>query len=134
MISHSNNSIEDNSTNLSSNSELLAVLREQIPDVLEVQLDVGAGDEVRDVRGGVVLDVRPDVSEGARDDALVRVTALHRVRLARARLSVREHASVEAVQNGRHQRTDLRSRFYVIRGVWPLRLHRLTFINKTTLY
>lgn len=94
-------------TDLSSNGELLAVLRQQVADVLEVELDVGAGDEVRDVRRGVVLDVRPDVSEGARDDPLVVGRALHRVRLARARLPVREHAPVEPVQHGRHQRPDL---------------------------
>lgn len=99
-------------TNLSSNSEFLAVLRQQVPDVLEVELDVGAGHEVRDVRRGVVLDVRPDVSEGARDDALVLGRTLHRVRLARTRLPVREHAPVEAVQHGRHQRPDLRHEIF----------------------
>lgn len=62
---------------------------------------------MRDVGRGVVLDVRPDVAEGARDDALVVERALHRVRLAGAGLPVREHAAVEPVEDGRHQRPDL---------------------------
>lgn len=92
---------------LPSYRKFLAVFGEEIPDVLQVQLHVGAGDEVRDVGRGAVLDVRPDVAEGARDDALVVGRALHGVRLAGAGLPVREHAAVEPVQDGRHQRSDL---------------------------
>lgn len=72
-----------------------------------MQLHIGAGHQVRDVGRRRVLDVRPDVSEGARDDALVGRGALHGVRLARARLPVREHAAVEAVQDGGDQGPDL---------------------------
>lgn len=60
-----------------------------------------------DVRRGVVLDMGPNVSEGTRDDALVLHRALHCVRLARARLSVREHAPIEPVQDGGDQRSYL---------------------------
>lgn len=59
---------------------------------------------MRHVGRGTVLDVRPDVAEGARDDALALGGTLHGVRLARARLPVREHAPVEPVQHRRHQR------------------------------
>lgn len=62
---------------------------------------------MRDVGRGGVLDVRPQVVEGARDHALVLSVALHRVGLAGASLPVREHAPVEAVQHRRHQGTHL---------------------------
>lgn len=94
-------------SHLSPDGQLLAVFGQQITHVLKIQLDVGAGDEVRDVPRRAGLDMRPDVSEGARDDALVVGGALHGVRLARARLAVGEHAAVEAVEHRCHQRTDL---------------------------
>lgn len=62
---------------------------------------------MRDIRRGVILDVRPYVSEGSRDDSLVVGGTLHRVRLAGARLSVSEHAAIESVQYRRDQGTYL---------------------------
>lgn len=107
MRKFANLSVNSRGSYLSSDGELLAVLGEQVAHVLEVELDVGAGHEVRDVGRGAVLDVRPHVAEGARDDALVLRRALHGVRLAGARLPVREHAAVEPVQHRRHQRPHL---------------------------
>lgn len=52
---------------------------------------------MRDVGRGTVLDVRPNVAEGARDDALVFGRTFHSVRLAGACLAICEHAAIEPV-------------------------------------
>lgn len=101
---------------LSPDGQLLAVFGQQIPHVLQVQLDVRARHEVGHVRRSGVLDVRPDVAEGARDDPLVVRGALHGVGLAGAGLAVREHAAVEAVEDGRDQRTDLGKSIFLSTG------------------
>ncbi len=79
---------------------LLVVVTEQISDLLVVDLEVGRVHEVLHVLAGV--DGLEDVLEGARDDSSLRRRigdALHRERLAAARLAVREHGPVVAFQD-----------------------------------
>lgn len=92
---------------LASNCEFLALFREQVANVFEVELDIRAGDEVREVGRGGRLNVLKDVVEGARNHARIALAALHRVCLAGTGLAIREDAPVEPVQHGRDQRTHL---------------------------
>lgn len=94
-------------SDLSAYGELLAILGEQVAYILEVEFDIGAGDEVRDIGRCGGLYVGPQVAESSRDNALLLRRALHRVSLACARLPVREHAPIEPIQHGRHQRPHL---------------------------
>ena len=85
---------------------VLRVLREQVADLLVVDLEVRRAHEVLLRRLGD-RDLVEDLLERVGDDAaqLGRVgVALHRVRLARARLPVRKDGRVEAVEHGLDRR------------------------------
>ena len=79
---------------------LLDVGPQQVPDLLVVDLEVGGVDEVLHVLARV--DRLEDVLERSRDDSALRRRigdALHRERLAAARLAVGKHGAIVAFEH-----------------------------------